>query len=102
MSDDPRYQLCKVCGAKDCDCTIMDWVNKPHIENAALRAEVERLRMALADTEALELGTAERCKRWRESYKMQEQQLAASQLEAKRLRDAIFDMAGKEPAHFGS
>lgn len=68
-------------------------------ENAALRAEVEQLRMALADTEALELGTAERCHRWRESYKMQEQQLAAAQLEAKRLRDAIFDMAGEEPAH---
>lgn len=58
----------------------------------SLRAEVERLRMALADTEALELGTAERCKRLQESYKMQEQQLAASQLEAKRLRDALTAM----------
>lgn len=39
---------------------------------AELKAENERLRMALADTEALEIGTAERCAkltRQRDEYK---------------------------------
>ena len=26
--DQPRYQLCKGCGAKDCDCTIDQYVSK--------------------------------------------------------------------------
>lgn len=37
---DARYQTCKVCGAKDCDCTMGDWVTKLQAENAALKEQV--------------------------------------------------------------
>ena len=38
-----RYQTCKVCGAKDCDCTMGDWVTKLQTENAALKEQVADL-----------------------------------------------------------
>jgi len=37
---DARYQTCKVCGAKDCDCTMSDWVTKLQVEIATLKEKV--------------------------------------------------------------
>lgn len=37
--------------------------------------QIQHLQMALADTEALEAGTAERCERWRGSYKMSQEKV---------------------------
>lgn len=37
---DARYQTCKVCGAKDCNCTMSDWVTKLQAENAALKEQL--------------------------------------------------------------
>lgn len=54
-------------------------------ENAALRAEVDLLR--------------EDKRNLYQSYEQQRQQLATSQLEVERLREAIFDMAGEAPAY---
>lgn len=39
--DDPRYQLCKVCGAKDCDCTMGDLVALRDTEIATLKRKLE-------------------------------------------------------------
>ena len=46
---DARYQTCKVCGAKDCDCTMGDWVTRLQAENAALKAELKAINAALDD-----------------------------------------------------
>ena len=71
-----KYSL----GSPLIDERMMDWLRLFYTyarvdlqaENAELKAENERLRMALADTEALEIGTAERCAkltRQRDEYK---------------------------------
>lgn len=76
--NEPRYQLCKVCGAKDCDCTIKDLRNFQ--AGAASRdAEIQRLQFALADSEALELGTAERCDQLRAQVNVLREALLAAE-----------------------
>jgi hypothetical protein len=45
--------------------------------------------MALADTEALEAGTAERCCRWRESHKMSQAKVIEKSAVIERLQLAI-------------
>ena len=49
----------------------------------------QKLEMALADTEALEAGTAERCRRWRESHKMSQLRVVELTAENARLRAAL-------------
>lgn len=57
---------CPNCKRDQDDCVCVDEIEYLRAQVAELKAENARLRMALADTEALEIGTAERCKRWRE------------------------------------
>lgn len=105
MTKDLRYQICKVCGAKDCDCTMMDWVNKLQAKNAELTAEnatlqeqvdlqipklafeqltaeVERLKKAVIDTEEMRGATI----RDMEDYR---QQLASAEEHNARLREFL-------------
>jgi len=45
--DHPRYQLCKVCGAKDCDCTIDQYVSTLEQQLANATKQNVMLREAL-------------------------------------------------------
>ena len=64
-------ERCKALGIADKNLPAwLDEIEALRAQVAELKAENARLRMALADTEALEIGTAERCKRWRESHMM--------------------------------
>lgn len=51
--------------------------------------QIQQLQMALADTEALEAGTAERCCRWRESHKMSQAKVIEKSAVIERLQLAI-------------
>ncbi len=61
---------------------LIDKCNAKDAELAAARAEIERLKFALADTEALELGTSERCEK-------QQKQLASRDLVIQQKDEAL-------------
>ena len=94
---------CKTLGLHDSNLPAwLDEIESLRAKVVELEQKNARLRFGLADTEALELGTAERCKRWRESYKLSQQQLTSAQADNQRLRDALDTyLAANDPSEFG-
>ena len=80
---------CPNCKRDQDDCVCVDEIEYLRAQVAELKAENARLRMALADTEALEIGTAERCKRWRESHMMSQTKVSEFSYNYKLLHSTI-------------